>query len=316
MPLVLFTGYPCSGKSTMAQELVRLLQRRIQEDEALAARNYKVVLHSDESLGITHSEYATSQGERKLRSEIFSAVRRDLSKSTIVVVDSLNYIKGFRYQLHCEVKGSATTYCLVHAMCPLETIREWNSAREDPWDPQLLEQLIQRYEEPNGSNRWDSPLFPVLSTQDRIESCIDDVCSALFRTAGSSGSSDHRDPLSKALQSPNSSTVLKPASQSNFIQVLDSQTSAVVRKIMDHVRLAVSVGGGAGGGGARVIVSDSVTDVNDDRCCYVDLPPQGVTLPHLQRLKRQFINFNKLRDLDEDRIVPLFAEYLEKNLND
>lgn len=316
MPLVLFTGYPCTGKSTMAQELVRLLQRRIHDDPALAAKNYKVVLHSDESLGIAHADYATSQSERKLRSEIFSAVRRDLSKSTVVVVDSLNYIKGFRYQLHCEVKGAATTYCLLHTMCPLDTIHEWNRARKDPWDPQLLEELIQRYEEPNGNNRWDSPLFPVLSTQDSLQSCIDDVCSALFRTAATAGADDHRDPLSRALQCPNSSTVLKPASQSNFIQVLDSQTSAVVRKIMDHVRLAASVGGGAGGGGARVIVTDHFTDVNDERCCFVDLPPRGVTLPHLQRLKRQFINFNKLRDLDQDRIVPLFAEYLEKNLNE
>lgn len=313
MPLVLFTGFPSTGKTSRACELVELLQKRIQNDPSLSSKNYKVILHSDDSLGIKQSDYATSQGERKLRSEIFSAVRRDLSKSNIVVVDSLNYIKGFRYQLHCEVKGSSTTYCLIHTMCPIDTIYDWNKRREDPWDEHLLEQLIQRYEEPNANNRWDAPLFPVLSTQDTMESWIDDICSALFRTATSKGSSDHRDPLSKALQTPNSATILKPASQSNFIQILDSQTGNVVKKIMDHVRLSNSLGGSSGG--ERIIVSE-ITDVNDERCCFVDLPPQSVTLPHLQRLKRQFVNFNKLRDLDQDRIVPLFTEYLNKNLND
>lgn len=276
MPLVLFTGFPSTGKSTKARELVELLEKRIKNDPSLASKNYKVILHSDESLGIKHSDYSTSQGERKLRSEIFSAVRRDLSKSNVVVVDSLNYIKGFRYQLHCEVKGTSTTYCLINTMCPIDTIHEWNQKSENPWDADLLEQLIQRYEEPNANNRWDAPLFPILSTQDSMESSIDDICSALFRTAASKGSSDQRDPLSKALQRPNSSTVLKPASQSNFIQILESETGSVVKKIMDHVRLSNSLGGNSGG--QRIIVSE-VTDINDENCCFVDLPPQSVTLP-------------------------------------
>lgn len=309
MPLVLLSGYPSSGKTTVARELVSLLEKRLREDESLG-KKYSVVYHCDESLGISHGDYAESKDERRLRSEIISAVKRDLSARNIVVVDSLNYIKGFRYQLHCEVKNASTTFCLIHTMCPLDTIRAWNCAEgHEAWDEHLLEQLIQRYEEPNAKTRWDSPLFPLLTTQDSVRDHFEDICAAIFRVSRG----DHRDPLSQALQKPNSATILKPASQSNFIQVLDAETSQVVRKILDHVKVQQSIGGSVGS--ARIIVSDS-TDINDEQCCYIDLPASGVTLPLLQRLKRQFVNLNKLRDMEKSRIVPLFTEYLNKNLND
>ncbi|QLQ78141.1 hypothetical protein HG537_0A03880 [Torulaspora globosa] len=311
MPLVLLSGYPCSGKTTVAKELISLLEERLEKDETLGRRNYSIVYHSDQSLGIQHGDYANSKDERKLRSEIISAVKRDLSARNIVIVDSLNYIKGFRYQLHCEVKNVSTTFCLIHTMCPVDTIHAWNRNEDhEAWDEQLLEQLIQRYEEPNAKTRWDSPLFPLLTTEDSIKDHFEEICSAIFPTTARNG--DHRDPLSKALQKPNSATILKPASQSNFIQVLDADTSAVVRKIMDHVKIQQSIGGSSSS--TRIIVSE-ITDINDDRCCFVDIPSSGVTLPLLQRLKRQFVNLNKLRDMERSRIVPLFAEYLNRNLN-
>lgn len=310
MPLILFSGYPSSGKTTVAKELVSLLNEKLQNDEVLAKKNYSVIYHSDQTLGIEHSDYITSKDERKLRSEIISAVKRDLSRNNIVVVDSLNYIKGFRYQLHCEVKNVSTTFCLIYTMCPLDTIKSWNKAEgHEPWNDELLTQLVQRYEEPNGKNRWDSPLFELLTTQDSIKDSFDNICAAIFHT----DVKNNRDPLSKALQKPNSATILKPASQSNFIQILDSETSMVVKKIMEHIKIQQSIGGSSSS--ARIIVSEN-TDINDDDCCFIDLPSSGVTLPHLQRLKRQFVNLNKLRDMDKSRIVPLFTDYLDKNLND
>lgn len=311
MPLVLLSGYPSSGKTSVAKELISLLEQRLKEDESLVRKNYQLIYHSDQTLGIQHSDYISSKDERKLRSEIISAVKRDLSPRNIVIVDSLNYIKGFRYQLHCEVKNVATTFCLIHTMCPLDTIQLWNHNQgHEPWDDQLLQQLIQRYEEPNAKTRWDSPLFPLLTTQDSIKDHFEQICQAIFRTGGTT---DHRDPLSRALQKPNSATILKPASQSNFIQILDSDTSTVVKKILEHIKIQQSIGGSSSS--ARIIVSET-TDINDDRCCFVDLPASGVTLPLLQRLKRQFVNLNKLRDMERSRIVPLFTDYLNKNLND
>ncbi|CCE64145.1 hypothetical protein TPHA_0G03040 [Tetrapisispora phaffii CBS 4417] len=308
MPLILFSGYPCSGKTTKAKELIELLEEKIKNEPALS--KYKIVYHSDETLGIKHENYANSHDERKLRSEIMSAVKRDLSKTNIVIVDSLNYIKGFRYQLHCEVKNSSSTFCLIQTMCPVDVILEWNTNSPNPWDETLLTQLIQRYEEPNGLSRWDSPLFAILSNQDTAKEYFNDISSAIFT---SSKSLNNRDPLSRAFQKPNSVTLLKPASQTNFMQMLDMETTRVVKTIMNEVKIAQSIGSKYS---PRIIVSEDVKDINEDGCVYVDLPVSGVTLPLLQRLKRQFISLNKVRDMEKDRIVHLFADYLTKHLNE
>ena len=54
----------------------------------------------------------------------------------------------------------------MHVAAPPETCRQWNAARdpakeEDRYPDEVLDNLIFRYEEPNGMARWDSPLFTV-----------------------------------------------------------------------------------------------------------------------------------------------------------
>ena len=303
MPLILFTGYPSSGKTTMARRLADLLQQKIDSTPALTSKKFSIIYHSDESLGIEHNDYITSQDERKLRSKITSAVKRDLSKSNIVIVDSLNYIKGFRYQLHCEVKNLSTTFCLIQIMCPYETIQKWNKT----WDPVLLKQLIQRYEEPNPQNRWDAPLFPILATTDSIDDHFNDICNAIFKTSTNSNGNKNIDPLGNSLNKPNSVTILKPASKANFIQILDSETAKVIKIIMNHLKQMDSMGSSLSAGNTRIIVSEGITDINDERCVYVDLPMSNVNLAKLQRFKRQFVALNKLRDMDQDRICLLYT---------
>ncbi|CCD27342.1 Kti12p NDAI_0K01510 [Naumovozyma dairenensis CBS 421] len=319
MPLILFTGYPCSGKTTMAKELMSLLNEKIKSEPSLS--KYTITYHSDETLGIEHSDYITSQSERKLRSKITSAVKRDLSKTNIVIVDSLNYIKGFRYQLHCEVKNLSTTFSLIQIMCPYETTIQWNDDKPDfttKWDHELIDQLIQRYEEPNPQNRWDSPLFPILINTDTMQDHFDNICSAIFKTNKNSkitGNNKNLDPLNNALNKPNSVTILKPANKENFIQVIDSECAKIIKIIMNHIKTMESIGNYSNNS-TRIIVSENVTDINDDRCVYVDLPLSNVNLAKLQRLKRQFVALNRVRDMDTDRIMPLFADYLNRYLND
>lgn len=319
MPLVLFTGYPSSGKTTMAHKLIQLLQKKIDSEPSLS--NYSIVYHSDETLGITHQDYVTSQDERKLRSKIISVVRRDLSRNKIVIVDSLNYIKGFRYQLHCEVKNVMTTYCLIHVMCPPETLKAWNNSTSisvtnvdgssstrdrQPWDTELLNQLVQRYEEPNPQTRWDSPLFPILAPEDSLDAVSDELYKVLLPQLFKAFKDRDTEKLLSSLR-PNNATILKPASQTNFIQILDKETSSVVKKIMAHLQSNVI------SGTTRVIVSDS-KDINDDSCVFVELPAGGVTVAQLQRIRRQFVAMNRLRSMEEGRVVPLFVDYLNKNL--
>lgn len=334
MPLILLTGYPSSGKTTYVNQLVQLLNKKIESEPSLS--NYKVIVHSDKTLGIEHNDYITSQDERKLRSKITSAVRRDLSRSNIVIVDSLNYIKGFRYQLHCEVKNLATSFLCIYVMSSLKQIQEWNQ-EEDlsrdhiPWDDKLLVDLVARYEEPNETNRWDSPLFPLLSPHDTVDSIIDPIYSIVFSNSNKSSKQSSPSLENKLNQlnssyntnngklpgvlKPNSVTLLKPAKQSNFIQLLEIETSKVNKVILTHLKEQDSIGNSLNIGQlSRILIEGD--DVDDPNCIFVDINSSNINLAKLQRLKRQFIQLNKLRDLDLDRVKALYSEYLSKNLTD
>ncbi|KAK5778857.1 Kti12p PWA37_001245 [Arxiozyma heterogenica] len=334
MPLILLTGYPSSGKTTYVNQLVQLLNKKIESEPSLS--NYKVIVHSDKSLGIEHNDYITSQDERKLRSKITSAVRRDLTKSNIIIVDSLNYIKGFRYQLHCEVKNLATSFLCIYVMSSLKQVQEWNqvgdlSKDHTPWDDKLLTDLVARYEEPNETNRWDSPLFPLLSPHDTVDSIIDPIYNIIFSNSNKNSKQSSPSLESKLNQlnsssninngslpgvlKPNSVTLLKPAKQSNFIQLLEIETSKVNKVILAHLKEQDSIGNGLSAGqSSRIIIEGD--DVDDPNCIFVDINSRNINIAKLQRLKRQFIQLNKLRDLDLDRMKALYSEYLTKNLTD
>lgn len=44
---------------------------------------------------------------------VYGRVKRALGRDSIVIVDGMNYIKGWRYQLWCESKSAGTTCCVV-----------------------------------------------------------------------------------------------------------------------------------------------------------------------------------------------------------
>jgi protein KTI12 len=282
MPLVIFSGLPSSGKSNRAKDLKQLLEARIASlGEGETGANHRVILHSDESLGITKEQYRESVTEKALRGIQISAVKRDISRQNIVILDSPAYIKGFRYQLHCEAKALSTSCCVIHVMASVDKCLEWNAHRpeNDRWDPELLKQLCMRFEEPDGHSRWDSPLIPIAYDDSGIP--FDDIWNALVH--------------SKPPQA-NAATMLKPATGTNYLQELDKKTQGVILKTVEFADLNT----------ARVKIEEDV---------FVDLPPQGVSNAQLQRLRRTFVTLNRVRSLDVDRIIPLFVEYLNNNLN-
>lgn len=199
----------------------------------------------------------------------------------------MNYIKGFRYQLYCEAKAMQTTNCVVHVGTQPEKCREWNENRRERQDafyaPEVFENLVFRYEEPNGMSRWDAPLFTVPFEDD------EPPCEAIWEALiGSDGKA-------KVVRQ-NLATVLKPAAEQNYLYELDKTTSDVIGVItswqQDH----------SGEGGGDVNVPDSEQTLS--------LPVSNPSLPQLQRLRRQFINLNRQHTLGKSRIRDLFIDYL------
>ncbi len=91
MPLVVITGYPGSGKSTAARELKRLLEEERGRMVDLVSDNDLVKGTSDKK-----SVYGDATKEKTLRGELKAAALRLLSKDRVLILDGLNYIKGFR----------------------------------------------------------------------------------------------------------------------------------------------------------------------------------------------------------------------------
>lgn len=284
MPLITFTGLPCSGKSKWAKELVSELEKRIEaaKESNAPGHNYNIVYHSDESIGVNPESYKESATEKSARGAQMSAVKRDLSRSTFVILNSLSYIKGFRYQLFCEAKGVVTPHCVIHVVSSLDKCLERNKESGNKWSPALIEQLQMRYEEPREDARWDSPLFTLVTDYENETLPVDEIWDAL---------------VLKRPPPPNAATLVKPTSSNDFLQQLDTLTQNVITKILQHQQLSL---------GGQVVISKDL---------LIDLPVNKVSIAQLQRIRRTFISLNRMRQIEPDRITPLFVDYVNSSFD-
>ena len=77
-----------------------------------------VVVVNEESENINKlTGYQSSTNEKITRANIKSSVNLKLNPSTYVIVDTLNYIKGYRYELYCISRSIRTPHCV----CWVET---------------------------------------------------------------------------------------------------------------------------------------------------------------------------------------------------
>lgn len=202
---------------------------------------YKILYISDHNLQIARNAYGSSSMEKTARANISSAVKRALGRDRVVIVDSGNYIKGWRYQLHCEAKAMGIRSCVLHVGVTADKARGRNGERlgashsmpdtkaeiqdsqssskqadsilggsgeEDPYEERVWEELAARFEEPNGMARWDKPLFTIV-WEDRRPPCTT-IWEQIVRGVGKDG---------KVLDSvrPNQATIL--VSLQDFIGV-------------------------------------------------------------------------------------------------
>ncbi len=63
--------------------------------------------------------------EKPARAALFTAVQRMINKDTILIVDGMNYIKGYRYQLYCAAREQQVRVCTV-GLCRRVLIFLWN----------------------------------------------------------------------------------------------------------------------------------------------------------------------------------------------
>ncbi|KAL1894921.1 kti12, chromatin associated [Sporothrix stenoceras] len=301
MPLIILSGLPTSGKSTRAKQLYDYLAERIEAEAsksttegAPSTPKYRLHLVSDDALSISRAVYdlstlpahtrSANASEKDARASIYGAVKRVLSPRDIVVLDGLNYIKGWRYQLACEAKNVSTTSAVLQIGCSVDRARQNNEERlngadsvstaAEPYSPPNWDNLVFRYEEPNPMTRWDSPLFALTWDDDAAQTRA--VFDKLWDAVAGAGR--------KEVQ-PNKVTVQRGADGGgDFLYVLDRETQDVVKRILEAQKEP-----GNSDGEVRIPRGGNVK--GDD--LVVDLPGKVVGLPQLQRLRRAYMGLNR-----------------------
>ncbi|KAK6074440.1 elongator complex associated protein kti2 [Seiridium cupressi] len=303
MPLIILAGFPTSGKSTRAKQLHRYLSERIQSTSGDAPPKYRLHLISDQSLSISRSVYdlstlpahvrSANASEKDARASIYGAVKRVLSDKDIVILDGLNYIKGWRYQLHCEAKAVRTPSCILQIGCGKDKAKEVNEDRlrkekdgealqensdavmneeEAPYSPENWENLVFRYEEPNPMTRWDSPLFTLVWEDDEAQT--KQVFDSLWDAVAGDG---------RKIIKPNQATVQRSRDAGgDYLYILDKETQDIMKRILDQQ---------SDDGGDEIVVPKGTAN---DETLSVELPAgKKVGLPQLQRLRRAFMGLNR-----------------------
>ncbi|KAI9734580.1 MAG: hypothetical protein M1834_002181 [Cirrosporium novae-zelandiae] len=293
MPLIILTGYPSSGKTYRANQLLDLLSKHLAENPL----HPQLIPHhiSDTHLGISRDTYRdTRRKEKDARAAFTSAIKKALGKGTFVIADGMNYIKGWRYQAWCEAKAAGTSCCVIHVGTSIDTCRANNKQllsetdKDGGYPDDVFEELIMRYEEPNGMNRWDSPLFTVL--YDDREPPFEKIWEALMGKEGKG----------VAIRQ-HQATVLKPAASEDYLYILDRTTSDITSQILAYQNDHPSEGGS----------QISFLDVKE----AVELPANVVTLPQLQRLRRQFIQLNRGTPIGKKMIGETFVGFLNTSFS-
>lgn len=176
MALVVICGQPCSGKSTAALCLADALK----ESET----NPTVRIIDETSFHLDRNQsYANMPAEKNLRGVLRSEVDRSVSRDSVIIVDSLNSIKGYRYELWCLARAEGIRYCVLFCDVEETHCREWNGERrekgEPAYDDKIFEDLIRRFERPDRRNRWDSPLFELWPSKNRIDNSSEAILDAV-----------------------------------------------------------------------------------------------------------------------------------------
>ncbi|MBA0819632.1 hypothetical protein Gohar_025579 [Gossypium harknessii] len=299
MALVVICGQPCSGKSTAAKCLAEAL------NESECKQTVRIIDETSFHLDRNQS-YANMPSEKNLRGVLRSEVDRSVSKDNIIIVDSLNSIKGYRYELWCLARAAGIRYCVLYCDVGESHCRKWNEERrekgEAAYNDVIFEDLVRRFEKPDRRNRWDSPLFELWAHNDRVERssiAIVDVVSYLTKKADSKS----RDV--KILQ-PTIATQNTRFSAANSLYEMDRATQEVINAIVEAQSQSI------GGPLASISIGQGLPNIDISR---------SVGLPELRRLRRTFIKLTGQTSLsgrpppsDSNSAKRMFVDYLNREL--
>lgn len=295
MPLLVVTGYPSSGKSTIS----KIIKENFQKN------SYINVVVVDDFMYEPNNTIKNFSKEKEHRNMLRSAVQKYLTKDCLVICDSLNYIKGFRYELYCICKQVGTTYALLYCKTSKECCERFNfkKCEELRYSNDLLCDLIKRYEEPNDKNRWDQPLFTICIETENLN-ISDDLNNTFLQEYLILPLKELYLCLIKNENLKSNITTLEliPKAPVDFLSELNRITQEIIFNLIEKQKNAIM-------GDYLVIFNDNT---NKNKKIIFS---KTRTLAELNRTRKQFMNYITTHSINNfDLIRSLFIDYLNSKL--
>ncbi|KAK2077427.1 hypothetical protein QBZ16_004272 [Prototheca wickerhamii] len=297
MALVIICGQPASGKSTFAEDLRKQVEQHGKECRVI----------SEDSLGIPRDQaYRDATAEKQTRGQLKSEVERSTTKQHVTVLDSINGIKGFRYELYCIARGAGVRYCMVHVDASAELCRRRNGARADSYPGDVLEDLLGRFERPDSKFRWEAPLFTLRvnsgeAAQPALQAtlaCALDLARPLPADGGDAIPVPQTAPLKPTIATTNAKL-----SSTNLLHEIDQATQTVMEAVAKAQELRPGSSAGV------VEFGPGVPALRLDR---------AVPIVELRRHRRAFLrlvtNLSMTRAPDAATARRMFVDFLASQL--
>jgi protein KTI12 len=316
MPALILCGKPCVGKTAFCNLLKEraevLMTKSAQEGHENGNTNKRESSKPLERVQIVsetlacpdktkRERYQDSHAEKVTRGALKADFDRCSNRqNTLILLDSSNYIKGYRYELHCISKAASDKHGIVWVQNEDCASKEWNAERhsegesaDEAFTDEMMEALNYRFEAPNEKNRWDKPLFAVdmmqCKNKEALRQRADEILDSFLC---------HTESLQRGM-----STAKALPTKSNVLHDVDKITQRICSTIQEAQHSMP-----AGSGRISVPVQHTSIAVNLSRTIH---------LPKLRRLGREFVKWisdHPPQDCTEYGIASSFCKYLEQNI--
>lgn len=166
--LIVLSGLPASGKSSLARNLAQALSR--------AVNSSTIIIDVDETRVKLYLRKAITKKfdpmvEQEVRNESIHDARMHLDHGSWVIHDDMNYFRSMRHELAGIAMEAGAPYAIVHVSTPKRTCLKWNEKRDFPIPNVVIKQVSRKFD-PLGSRgyKWDAPMMTVDPSRESIKS--------------------------------------------------------------------------------------------------------------------------------------------------
>jgi tRNA uridine 5-carbamoylmethylation protein Kti12 len=154
--LIILSGLPSSGKSTLANKTAKILE--------LDFSMKTIMIESDAIRNMIPSyreQRFNPDHEPVVRSAMFELIKHFLEKDYIVINDDMNYYKSMRHDLRKIALEMNVPFAILYVSTPRDVALSWNEKRGLPIPQEVIEDAFNKFDIPGKDYEWDNPLLTV-----------------------------------------------------------------------------------------------------------------------------------------------------------